>query len=63
MEAQDNLLCTKILQASQVNKSHILTFPFSIEGYVYSYIDSTKYYIFSLFRHGLQLESTWNPQE
>jgi hypothetical protein len=30
MEAQDNLLRTKIFQSSQANKNHTLTFPFLI---------------------------------
>ena len=33
-EAQDNLLCTKISRAVQVNKSHTLTFPFTVGAHV-----------------------------
>ena len=35
MEAQDNLLCTKISQAAHANKSRTLTFPFAIGGRVH----------------------------
>jgi hypothetical protein len=34
MEAQDNLLRSKISQAAQANKSRTLTFPFSVGGRV-----------------------------
>ena len=34
MEAQDNLLCTKISQAAQANKTCTLTFPFAVGGRV-----------------------------
>ena len=34
MEVQDNLLCAKISQAAQANKSRRLTFPFQVSGHV-----------------------------